>query len=159
MKTVVIDFLNERGIKFKVKPHANAVLTSEAAARERGVRLSQIVKCMVGQDQKGRLFVMLIPGDKMLKIKKVRTLAGGIKIDLVDSERLASEYGVIVGAISPTQFAGRATIYMDNSIFREADVDISSGDPLAGIELLATDLENALNAQRCDIISTSSADA
>lgn len=158
MKTTVTEFLDERGVSFKLKPHNAPVYTSEDAAKERGVRLSQIVKCMVGEDQKGHLHVMLIPGDKILKIKKVRALAGGIKIDLIDSEKLSSAYGVIIGAISPTQFVGFSSIYMDNSIFRETDVDISSGDPSAGLELRAEELENILGAQRCDIISTSVSD-
>src|SRR5919197_1307470 len=134
MDTVVTQFLKEKGIPYKVKPHSNPVFASEDAARERGIRLSQIVKCLVGTDPKGRLFVIMIPGDKILKIKRVRSLAGGIKIDLVEPQKLAEKYGVIVGAISPTQFVGMATLYMDDSIFREEDVDISSGDPSAGVE-------------------------
>jgi prolyl-tRNA editing enzyme YbaK/EbsC (Cys-tRNA(Pro) deacylase) len=155
MDTVVTQFLRERGIVHKVKPHSNPVFKSEDAARERGVRLSQIVKCMVGTDPKGRLFAMMIPGDKILKIKRVRVLAGGIKIDLLEPEKLAEKYGVTVGAISPTQFVGTATLYMDESIFREEEVDISSGDPSAGVELKASDLEAALGATRCNIVSTS----
>lgn len=159
METVVTQFLNERGIIYRIKPHPNPVFTSEDAAKERGVRLSQIVKCMVGADPKGRLFVMMIPGDKILKIKRVRSLAGGIRIDLVEREKLAETYGVIVGAISPTQFVSIATLYMDNSIFKEEDVDISSGDPSAGIELKASDLEVVLGAIRCDIVSTTAEQA
>jgi prolyl-tRNA editing enzyme YbaK/EbsC (Cys-tRNA(Pro) deacylase) len=159
METVVTQFLNERGIIYTIKPHSNPVFTSVDAAKERGVRLSQIVKCMVGADPKGQLFVMMIPGDKIWKIKRVRSLAGGIRIDLVEPEKLVETYGVIVGAISPTQFVGIATLYMDNSIFREEDVDISSGDPSAGIKLKASDLEAVLGAIRCDIVSTTAEQA
>jgi prolyl-tRNA editing enzyme YbaK/EbsC (Cys-tRNA(Pro) deacylase) len=156
METVVTRFLSERGIPFKIKRHALPAYNCEDAARERGVRVSQIVKCMVGMDIEGGLHVMLIPGDRVLKLKKVRSLAGGIKIDLVCRERLAQEFDVVVGAISPTQFFGFATFYMDDSIFLEDDIDISSGDLTAGIELNAVHLEELLGAMRCDIVSASS---
>ena len=149
------EFLEAAGVSYTIKPHARKVYTCEDAARERGVRLSQIVKCMVGTDPSGALHVMLIPGDKWLKLKRVRQVAGGVKVELLPPDRLAAEHGLVVGAISPTQFVGRAAIYMDNSIFREEMVDISSGEPDAGIELRAEDLLRVLGAARCDIISTS----
>lgn len=155
MNTEVTEMLDEAGIPYTVKPHSEPVYTCEDAARERGVRVSQVVKCMVGKDPNGMIHVMLIPGDRMLKIKKVRQLAGGIRVELVPPEKLAEEYSLIVGAISPTQFVGKARFYMDNTVFLEEDVDISSGEPSAGVELKAEDLCNLLGAERCDIISTS----
>jgi prolyl-tRNA editing enzyme YbaK/EbsC (Cys-tRNA(Pro) deacylase) len=112
---------------------------------------------MVGMDIEGGLHVMLIPGDRILKLKKVRSLAGGIKIDLIDRETLAADFDVVVGAISPTQFFGIASFYMDKSVFLEDDIDISSGELTAGIELNAVRLEELLGAMRCDIVSESGA--
>ena len=155
MKTSVTQFLDSVGISYEIKPHKRKVYTCEDAARERGVRLSQIVKCMIGRDQAGNISVMLIPGDKILKLKKVRQVAGGIRIDLVPPEELTEELGLTVGAISPIQLLGLATFYIDNSIFREEFVDISSGEPDAGIELRAMSLRDILGASQCDIISTS----
>lgn len=155
METTVTTFLSERSIPYKLKAHSAPVFTSEDAARERNVRLSQIVKCMVGIDSKEGIHVMLIPGDRILKLKRVRSIAGGIKIDLIDAEILQRKFEVIVGAMSPTQFVGRARFYIDNTVFNEEEVDISSGDPSAGVELKSTDLAQALDAMRCDIISTS----
>jgi prolyl-tRNA editing enzyme YbaK/EbsC (Cys-tRNA(Pro) deacylase) len=155
VKTSVTEFLDAAGVQYEVKPHRAPVYTCEEAARERGVRLSQIVKCMIGRDPKGQLHVMLLPGDKTLKLKRVRQTAGGARVELISPDRLAEEFGVVVGAISPFQFVGRARIYMDNSIFEEALVDISSGSPDAGVDLAAERLLRRTVALRCDIISTS----
>nr|WP_294516694.1 YbaK/EbsC family protein [uncultured Rhodopila sp.] len=157
METVVTRFLAERGIPYTLKRHVFPAYNCEDAARARGVRISQIVKCMVGMDVEGGLHVMLIPGDRILKLKKVRPLAGGLKIDLMCRETLAENYDVTVGAISPTQFFGIASFYMDHSVFLEDDVDISSGDLTAGIEVSAGRLEQLLGAMRCDIVSVSGA--
>lgn len=156
MKTEVTELLDSFGIHYTEKPHAADVYTCEDAARERGVRLSQIVKSMIGRDQSGVLHVMLIPGNKILKLKRVRQVAGGIRIDLVPPEEIAEQLGLIVGAISPTQLLGKATFYIDNSVMEEEFVDISSGLPNAGVELSSIDLCQILNAIKCDIISTSS---
>ncbi len=152
---MVTKFLESRGVRFRIKPHENDVFTCEDAARERGVRLSQIVKCMIGRDPSGDVHVMLIPGDTILKLKRVRQLAGGIRIDLVPPDTIAKEMGLIVGAISPVQLIGRAKFYMDHHIFNEKWVDISAGIPRAGIELASEDLCAVLSAIRGDIISTS----
>ena len=50
METDVTRMLNDAGIPYTPKPHAKPVYTCKDAARERGVRVSQIVKCMVGKD-------------------------------------------------------------------------------------------------------------
>ena len=155
MDTVVTRFLIEKGVSFVVKPHGREVYTCEEAALERGVRLSQIVKSMIGRDPTGELYVMMIPGDRTLKLKRVRSLAGGVRIDLLTPEEISNMLSLTVGAISPTQLAGQARFYMDNSLFSEEFVDISSGDSCAGIELRTQDLEKVLGALRGDIVSTS----
>ncbi|MBF0137589.1 MAG: YbaK/EbsC family protein [Magnetococcales bacterium] len=155
MKTSVTKFLDDLKVDYTVKPHQKEAFTSEDAAHERGIRLSQIVKCMVGHDEHGNLYVMLIPGDRILKLKKVREVAGGVRIHLVPPDELVKTFGVTIGAISPVQFYQKSKIFMDHTIFEEDDVDISSGDLCAGIELKADKLCEILSAKRCDIVSTS----
>ena len=154
METEVMKALSERGVPFVVKKHRKKVFTCEDAARERGVKISQIVKTMVGKDDKGTYHVCLIPGDKILKLKKVRKKAGGVRIDLVDPKELAKELGFTVGAISPLIFPKGTKFYIDPTVLNETYVDISSGDPAAGIELLANDLVKIVNGKICDIISS-----
>ncbi len=155
MQTSITRFFDAAGVSYRVRPHSRKVYTCEDAAQERGVRLSQIVKCLVGRDPNGDLHIMLIPGDKRLKLKRARQVAGGVRIELVPPGELVREFDTIVGAISPTQFVGRGHIYIDASIFREESVTISSGQPDAGVELKAEDLAKVLGATKCDIISQS----
>ena len=153
MNTDVTQTLDNFGIRYIIKKHQNEVFTCEDAARERGVALSQILKCMVGKDTTGITHVMLIPGDRKLKIKKVRGIAGSIRIDLIPPGQLFEEFGLTVGAISPIQFLGKAKFYLDNSVLREKYIDISSGSPDAGVELKTEDLVNLIKPVICDIIS------
>src|SRR4028119_273298 len=123
VRTAVTQFLDSLGVNYKLMSHEQKAFACEDVARERGLRLSQVVKCMVGHDPKGDIHVMLIPGNKVLKLKRAREVAGGIRINLVPPEQLEA-LGLIVGAISPTQLIGRAKFYIDNHLLREETVDI-----------------------------------
>ena len=154
METKVTKILDQKGIKYVLKKHENEALTCELAAKERNCKISQIVKTMVGKDDKGNFHVSLIPGDKILKLKKVRKEAGGIKVDLVNPSSIAQELGLIVGAISPLVFPENTQFYIDPTVLKEEYIDISSGDPFAGIELLSKDLVTLVHGKVCDIISS-----
>jgi Cys-tRNA(Pro)/Cys-tRNA(Cys) deacylase len=147
--------LREAGIQFKIKPHAEVAHTSAVAAEHRGIRISQIVKCMVARSEQGDLCVALLPGDRKLKLRKVRKVIGS-PLALVDPEELTNDMGLTVGAISPLQLVGRARIFMDPTVLEEDLVDISSGDLRAGIELSSSELQAVLDAEIFDLVSSRS---
>jgi prolyl-tRNA editing enzyme YbaK/EbsC (Cys-tRNA(Pro) deacylase) len=99
---------------------------------------------------------MLIPGDRTLKSSKARKWLKTPSLQLVPPKRLAEEHGLIVGAISPIQLLGKAAILMDPKVLEEEFVDISSGDPLSGVELSSKDLLAVLKADLVDIVSANS---
>ncbi|MGL5827498.1 MAG: aminoacyl-tRNA deacylase [Nocardioides sp.] len=150
--TPTSDFLDSRDIQYEIKPHDQPAYTCETAAAARGVRVSQIVKCMIGQDENGKLIVMLIPGHKSLKSSKARKHIQAKRLDLVAPADL-EELGLTVGAISPTQLIGTSRILMDPSVLDEKIVDISSGHPLAGVELSSVELQRVLAAEMVEMVS------
>jgi Cys-tRNA(Pro) deacylase len=154
MRTPVTAQLDELGVDYTVKPHTQPALTAESAAAERGVRLSQIVKCMLGQTESSEVVAMLIPGDRRLKISRARKHLGASSLELIPRADVESELGLVVGAISPTQVLGRARFLMDPTVLAEELVTISSGDAMAGVELRATDLRDVLRADIVEVVST-----
>src|SRR5688500_13226080 len=106
MKTAVTEYLESQGVSYTVKQHKNPALTSETAATERGVRLSQIVKCMIGETETNALVVMLLPGDRTLKSSKARKWLRASSLSLVSPQQLAQDHNLVVGAISPIQLLG-----------------------------------------------------
>jgi Cys-tRNA(Pro)/Cys-tRNA(Cys) deacylase len=153
VRTSVTDLLDSLGVAYAVKTHEQPALTAETAAAERRVRVSQIVKCMVGRTNSEQLVVMLIPGDRKLKSSRARKHVRAASLDLVPPNLLESELGLIVGAISPTQLLGQARILMDPLVLDEEFVDISSADPMAGVELRSLDLQSVLGAELVPITS------
>ena len=143
-KTRLTDFLDERKIPYQVKYHSKPVFTSEDAAIERGVRLSQIVKTMLLADGND-ILVAVLPSHKRLDVKKLKKLSGHKNLQFMDKESIERRTGLIVGAVAPI---GRVLegipLFVDSSVFDEEFLDISSGDPKAGLELHRDDLRNLL---------------
>jgi Cys-tRNA(Pro) deacylase len=146
--------LDAAGIDYTVHLHRAEVYTAEEAARQRGVSLSQVTKCMVAQDAQSRVYAFLIPGDRTLKLKKVRRLVGGIRIHLMSPRQIASDLRLVVGAISPIQLISRADFYVDHHVLRQERVTISGGRADVGIGLRSEDLRRVTGAQACDMISS-----
>ena len=139
-KTQLTDFLDAQEIPYRVKYHSKPVFTSEDAAIERGVRLSQIVKTMLLADGND-ILVAVLPSHKRLDVKKLKKLSGLKNLQFMDKESIERRTGLIVGAVAPL---GRnlegIPLFVDLSVFDEEFLDISSGDPTAGLELHRDDL-------------------
>jgi Cys-tRNA(Pro) deacylase len=145
LKTQLTDFLDEQKIPYRVKYHSKPVFTSEDAAIERGVRLSQIVKTMLLADGND-ILVAVLPSHKRLDVKKLKKLSGHKNLQFMDKESIERRAGLIVGAVAPI---GRVLegipLFVDPSVFDEEFLDISSGDPNAGLELHRDDLRFLLS--------------
>jgi Cys-tRNA(Pro) deacylase len=134
-KTHLTDFLDDQKISYRVKYHSKPVFTSEDAAVERGVRLSQIVKTMLltnGHD----ILAAVLPSHKRLDLKKIKKLSGNKNLQFMDKASIEQKTGLIVGAVAPVGWAvQKMRIFVDPTLFEEEFLDISSGNPNAGLEL------------------------
>jgi len=146
MKTAIMEKLDAFNISYTIKPHERAVYTSEDAARERGVCLSQIVKTMLLTNSEGDVVAAVIPGDRKLDFKKLKKLTGLKSLSFVKRKSVEEKLGLVVGAISPLgEIFQKIPVFVDPGVFAEPLVDISSGDPNAGLELKREDLRRLLN--------------
>lgn len=145
LKTVITDFLDEQKVSYRVKDHSKPVYTSEEAAFERGVRLSQVVKTMLLADGDDVL-VAVIPSHKRLDFKKLKRISGRKNLQFMDRGAIERKTGLIVGAVAPVgPILERIPLFVDPSLFDEEWLDISSGDPRAGLELHRDDLKKLLS--------------
>jgi Cys-tRNA(Pro) deacylase len=152
MQTIATNILNENNIDFVIKPHSKKVYTCEEAAAERGVRVEQIVKCMIVKNPDNTFVIALIPGDKQLDLKIFAKILGFKKISIASRDEVLKITGYPVGAISPIGIKKKDIgLYMDEAVKLEEYVDISSGRPDAGIELKSTDLIRLLDPEIVNI--------
>ena len=153
MDTPVIRHLEAQGVAYRLKPHDQPVYTSEEAAVQRGVRLSQIVKTMLLQTRDHGIVVAVLPGDRRLDVKRVKKLSGEKDLRFMDGPAIQEQLGLVVGAIAPVgeTVAGRP-VFVDPAVFDEELVDISSGDPGAGVEIRSQDLKRLLTGATVEVI-------
>ncbi len=140
IQTPVTEALEAAGIAYTLRPHSRPVFTTEEAAKERGVRTSQIVKVMLAADGQGRLIAVLIPGHRRLDLKRLRQFLGDPAVRLLPAEQITARIGLTVGAVSPVGIHRWAQVLVDEGIFEEELVAISAGVPEAGVLLRAQDL-------------------
>ncbi len=86
--------------------------------------------------------VAVVPGHKKLDLKKLKKLSGHKSLQFMDKEGIEKKMGLVVGAMAP--IVEGFPVFVDRSVFDEEVVDISSGDPTAGLELRRDDLRRLL---------------
>jgi Cys-tRNA(Pro) deacylase len=132
--------LDAEGVEYRIRRHAADALTAEEAARQRGVRLSQIVKTMLTRTPDGMHVVALVPGHRRLDLKRLSAAVGSGNLKLAGRDEVLVATGFAPGSVSPIGLSPELAVIADPSLLAEEWVDISAGRPDAGVELRSSDL-------------------
>jgi Cys-tRNA(Pro) deacylase len=140
--TKVISLLRANGIAFTLLPHDEPVFTVDTAAAQRGVVKEEMVKSILLCDRKRHYVMACITGDARLDPKAVSVLLPEHwkRLSFASAEEIQRVTGYQMGAVAPLALPKDIPVVFDRSIAELEKVNISSGDPLAGIELAAKDL-------------------
>ncbi len=151
--TSVVRALDARGIGYRLLPHSEPVFTVEAAAQQRGVVKEEMVKSILLRDRKGKHVMACVTGDARLDPHAVRAHLGeGWKrLRFATAEEIREVTGFVQGAVAPVGLPDGIPVLFDREIGECEKVNISSGDPMAGLELGTRDLIKAAHAQMANI--------
>jgi prolyl-tRNA editing enzyme YbaK/EbsC (Cys-tRNA(Pro) deacylase) len=152
-ETHIVSLLIEQHIPFRLLPHNEPVFTMEAAARQRGVVEEEMVKSILLREKGGRFVMACVLGNARLDPKAVRAgLPDGWKrLTFASAEQIQEVTGCVMGAVAPLCLPEGVPVLFDHAIATCQKVSISSGDPMAGIELNAQDLIRISGAQMAAI--------
>ena len=152
-ETTVIRALDEGGIQYRLLPHDEPVFTVEAAAQQRGVIKEEMVKSILLRDRKGRYAMACVTGDARLDPVAVRNHLGEgwARFSFASADQIQAVLGFTQGAVAPVGLPDDIPVLFDTSIADLKKVNISSGDPMAGLELGTNDLIEAAGAQLASI--------
>lgn len=154
METKITSLLDSRGIKYRLLPHSKPVFTCEDAARERGVPLDEMIKCILLVDKQKRYFLACMTSEKRVDTQKVRDLVDCSRLSFASGEEIEDVLGYKMGAIPPLLLKTEIPILFDNGIVNKSKINISSGDPSAGLELNSGDLISLVNPKIGEITCT-----
>ncbi|MBI3761264.1 MAG: YbaK/EbsC family protein [Chloroflexi bacterium] len=151
--TQVTDLLDRLGISYRVLPHSEPVFTVETAAAQRGVIKEEMVKSILLRDENRRYVMACVTGDARLDPKAVRAYLGGEwkRLSFANAEEILTVTEYVQGAVTPLCMPDDVPVIFDEGIARCAKVNISSGDPMAGLELATQDLIRAARARLAKI--------
>jgi Cys-tRNA(Pro) deacylase len=142
LTTRITALLDEQGVAYRVLPHTEPVFTVEAAAQQRGVRQEEMVKSILLRDRQRRYVIACVTGDAQLDPKAVRDCLPDDwkRLSFASREEIFEVTGYVQGAVAPLGLPVDVAVVFDEAIGRCEWVNISSGDPMAGLELRPQDL-------------------
>jgi Cys-tRNA(Pro)/Cys-tRNA(Cys) deacylase len=150
--TKITNLLDENEIPYRFLPHTEPVFTVETAAAQRGVIKEEMVKSILLREKKGRRYVMAcVTGDSRLDPKAVRShlppADGWKRLTFATAAEIQTVTGYVQGAVAPLCLPEDVPVIFDETIAHCPKVNISSGDPMAGLELDTQDLISLADAQ------------
>ena len=156
--TPITAALDADSIPYRVLHHREPVFTMATAARQRGVVEEEMVKSILLCDAGGRYVMACVLGDARLDPKAVRDHLGPgwRRLHFADADEIRAVTGCVQGAVAPLGLPAHVPVVFDAAIAGRDRVNISSGDPMAGLELAAADLIRAAGAQLADITASES---
>lgn len=152
-QTKMTDILDVHQIAYRVLPHSEPVFTVEAAAKQRGVVKEEMVKAILLRDKDGRYVMACVRGNARLDPKAVRAHLpqGWKRLYFATAEEILAVTGCVQGAVTPLGLPDDVPVIFDEAIARCEKVSISSGDPMAGLELDPKDLMRVAGARLAPI--------
>jgi Cys-tRNA(Pro)/Cys-tRNA(Cys) deacylase len=155
-KTKITDLLDAHNIAYTLLPHTEPVFTVAAAAAQRGVVKEEMVKSILLREKSGQRYVMgCVTGDVRLDPRAVRAhlpaAEGWKRLTFATAEEIWQVTGCVQGAVTPLGLPDDVPVIFDVAIAQCQRVNISSGDPLAGLELDPQDLIRLAGAQLAPI--------
>jgi Cys-tRNA(Pro) deacylase len=150
--TKITNLLDENDIPYRLLPHTEPVFTVDTAAAQRGVIKEEMVKSILLREKKGRRYVMAcVTGDSRLDPKAVRAhlpvTDGWKRLTFATAAEIQAVTGYVQGAVAPLCLPENVPVIFDVTIAQCPKVNISSGDPMAGLELATQDLIRLAGAE------------
>jgi prolyl-tRNA editing enzyme YbaK/EbsC (Cys-tRNA(Pro) deacylase) len=153
LKTPIIEMLEAQGVPYRLLPHSEPVFTVDAAAAQRGVVREEMVKSILLRDKDRRYVMACVTGDDRLDPKAVRRHLPPEwkRLSFASQDEILSVTGCQQGAVAPLGLPEDVPVIFDQAIGACERVNISSGDPMAGLELASRDLIRLAGARLAPI--------
>ena len=151
MKTKVTDLLDKKNVGYRLLPHDKEVFTCEDAAKQRGVSCDEMIKSMLLVDKNKKYVLACLLAIEKVDPRKVMEIAGTERLGFATKDEIKEVLGYTMGAVPPFVFDAPVIVVFDEEVKNKEKVNISSGDPKAGIELLSKDLINLVKPKTGEI--------
>lgn len=140
LTTPVTLCLDAENISYRILWQNSATISIEDTAIERGISPKRMVKTMLLRDMGDQFVIACVPGNEKVDPKKVRSIFACRRMTCADANTIRQVTGYGLGAVSPIGLLQPLPVVFDIKLAEQHNVTISSGLPVAGIELASRDL-------------------
>lgn len=139
------------GIEFRMV-HQGRVSSAEEAAAARGIEIGQLAKTLVVRVDDGEYVLVLVPGDRGMDYKKLRSHLGVRRLTMPDPDEALETTGYARGTITPLG-AGGWPVVIDPLLAEREEISIGAGVHGWAIHLDPRALVTSVDATVADVAS------
>ena len=149
MKTIAARILDQMNIKYELRAYEvnEDELDAVSVAHKVQMPPAAVFKTLVARGDKNGVLMALVAADQELDLKKLATVTGNKKIDLVAVKELLGLTGYIRGGCSPLGAKKKFPVWLDETAILHDQISISAGQRGLQIILAPDDLQRATEAQ------------
>jgi prolyl-tRNA editing enzyme YbaK/EbsC (Cys-tRNA(Pro) deacylase) len=136
--------LDALGIPYRLFRHARPPGSLEEAAAERGQAAEQVVRSILFRAGGGGFVLVLMAGPGQISWPRLRERLGASQLRLARESEVREVAGCAIGAVGPLGLPRPVRILADESVFRQAEISIGSGERGTAVLLGSADLRRAL---------------
>ncbi|MDQ1912879.1 Cys-tRNA(Pro) deacylase [Paenibacillus sp. GD4] len=152
-KTNACRMLDAAGIHYTLHEYEwdEEQLDALSVASKVGINSSQIFKTLVLRGDKTGILVACLPGDRELNARRLASLSGNKKVEMVQVKELQQLTGYIRGGVSPLGMKKKYPLYLDDTAISLNPVSISAGRRGLQIFMSGADLAKAAEAHVAEL--------
>lgn len=153
MKTIAARILDQLNIHYELRAYEvhEDELDAITVANKIGLPPEAVFKTLVARGDKTGVLMALVAADAELDLKKIATISGNKKIELVAVKELLGLTGYIRGGCSPLGAKKKYPVYVDETVILSEQISISAGQRGLQLILSPDDLQRATEATLADI--------
>ena len=141
------------GVSCREFRHPGPIASLEQAAAERGQRPGQVVRSILFRTGQDEYAMALVAGPQQVDWKALRRHMGQSRLTTATADEVRAVTGYEIGAVSPFGLPRPVRVLLDESVTREAEVSIGSGERGTTVILATADLLRALGP--VDVVAVS----
>jgi prolyl-tRNA editing enzyme YbaK/EbsC (Cys-tRNA(Pro) deacylase) len=154
----VHNYLQELGIPHEIFKLSRPARSLEHAAAVVGLEPGQLA-CVKPYRIDGKPTIVIFPGDRLVDVVKLASVAGGGEVERVPADQVASLTGYVSGCVPPVGLQIAMDAFIDYYTLKEDVVYTGSGEQTAILKIRSYDLVRATGGETVDISSPGGGEA
>lgn len=153
MKTIAARILDGMGIAYELRAYEvnEDELDAVTVAHKVNLPPAAVFKTLVARGDKTGVLMAMVAADQELDLKKIATVSGNKKIELVAVKELFALTGYIRGGCSPLGAKKKFPVFVDETVILHEQISFSAGQRGLQIICAPDDLQRATEAVFADL--------